>query len=430
MMTKSDGETATLFPKAATLRNLTYYAPLYVDVTKRAIKKGHDCEEVIETQDFGKVFIRKVRIMLRSSYCTLFQNSKKDLTELGECPYDQGGYFIINESEKVLISQEKMSTNHVYVFKKRQPNKYAYVGEVRSMTESKNRPPKKTLAETEMLHLSVINSTANFANSTLHIIIITQMDKDLTMIMKDLVHVFMAKRAQWGQNAGRSSEQRRSGIIKNVEVDLWCLGAPSPSFPFALPVAMAAPAGGNKVARRVVDDLIDFSGQTSVKGYMNFFKAQQIAEARLFVNRMREKSVFVVKVDDKYESCMEILLQLLVMFNGASCVDVTQMSGVDYAAWYVHFKELDVYVTAGSLARPYLVYMGPFFILDKLFEVVESPRLADKMKISLSKKRRLVAELEAVGEVEGVAKSLEHMRVIVARDAVTLGELKTLLPRA
>ncbi|KAB2637370.1 DNA-directed RNA polymerase II subunit RPB2 [Pyrus ussuriensis x Pyrus communis] len=94
-----------------------------------------------DDQDFTKVFIGKVPIMLRSSYCTLYQNSEKDLTELGECPYDQGGYFIINGSEKVLIAQEKMSTNHVYVFKKRQPNKYAYVAEVRSMAESQNRPP-------------------------------------------------------------------------------------------------------------------------------------------------------------------------------------------------------------------------------------------------------------------------------------------------
>ncbi|KAL0305745.1 UNVERIFIED_CONTAM: DNA-directed RNA polymerase II subunit RPB2 [Sesamum radiatum] len=91
MMTESDGETATLFPRAARLRNLTYSAPLYVDVTKRVIKKGHDGEEVTETQDFTKVFIGKVPIMLRSSYCTLYQNSEKDLTELGECPYDQGG---------------------------------------------------------------------------------------------------------------------------------------------------------------------------------------------------------------------------------------------------------------------------------------------------------------------------------------------------
>ncbi|GKD70813.1 hypothetical protein Tco_1324903, partial [Tanacetum coccineum] len=109
---------------------------------------------------------------------------------------------------------------------------------------------------------------------------------------------------------------------------------------------------------------------------------------------------------------------------------------VDYAAWYVHFEELDAYVTAQA----------------QLSEVAESPRLADKMKcvfghsrgedesfarlmsdlclslrISLSKKRRLVAELEAAGEVEGATKSLEHMKVIVAHDAVTLGELETLL---
>lgn len=47
-------------PKASRPRNVTYMSPLYVDVTKRVIKKGHDCEEVAETQEFGKVFIGKV----------------------------------------------------------------------------------------------------------------------------------------------------------------------------------------------------------------------------------------------------------------------------------------------------------------------------------------------------------------------------------
>jgi DNA-directed RNA polymerase II subunit RPB2 len=60
MMTEADGETATLFPKSARLRNLTYSAPLYVDVSYRVIKKGHDCEEVTETSDYPKVFIGKV----------------------------------------------------------------------------------------------------------------------------------------------------------------------------------------------------------------------------------------------------------------------------------------------------------------------------------------------------------------------------------
>ncbi|GJU35297.1 hypothetical protein Tco_1183651 [Tanacetum coccineum] len=79
--------------------------------------------------------------------------------------------------------------------------------------------------------------------------------------------------------------------------------------------------------------------------------------------------------------------------------------------------------------------MGPFFILDKLTEVAESSRLSDKIKvvfdralgeendfgklmqdlcfslrISLSKKRRLVAELDALVLRGESAKPLEYMK--------------------
>lgn len=70
-MTESDGETTTLFPKAARLRNLTYSSPLYVDVTKRVIRKGHDCEEVTEAQEFTKVFIGKVENARLTHYYVL-----------------------------------------------------------------------------------------------------------------------------------------------------------------------------------------------------------------------------------------------------------------------------------------------------------------------------------------------------------------------
>jgi DNA-directed RNA polymerase beta subunit len=43
----------------------------------------------------------------------------------------QGGYFVINGSEKCLIAQEKMSNNHVYVFEKRMPCKYSFTAECR-----------------------------------------------------------------------------------------------------------------------------------------------------------------------------------------------------------------------------------------------------------------------------------------------------------
>ena len=48
----------------------------------------------------------------------------------------EGGYFIINGREKVLVAQERMATNHVLCFKmKNQP----WRAEVRSKVEMTNR---------------------------------------------------------------------------------------------------------------------------------------------------------------------------------------------------------------------------------------------------------------------------------------------------
>jgi DNA-directed RNA polymerase II subunit RPB2 len=51
----------------------------------------------------------------------------------------QGGYFVINGSEKVLIAQERMANNHAYCFKKSQPSKYSFVAEMRSVVEGSQR---------------------------------------------------------------------------------------------------------------------------------------------------------------------------------------------------------------------------------------------------------------------------------------------------
>ena len=77
----------------------------------------------------------QVPIMLRSTYCILHELGDKELFDLNECPYDSGGYFIINGSEKVLIAQERMATNHVYVFAKSQPSPISFLAEIRSAVE-------------------------------------------------------------------------------------------------------------------------------------------------------------------------------------------------------------------------------------------------------------------------------------------------------
>lgn len=139
-MTESDGSPQQMLPNQARLRNLTYSSPLYVDMSRTTINVGTAGEEVKDVDQQSKVFIGKVPIMLRSQYCMLSDCSEKDLADLGECQYDQGGYFIVSGGEKVLIAQEKMSHNHVYVFKRAQPSKYSFVAEIRSCLETGSRP--------------------------------------------------------------------------------------------------------------------------------------------------------------------------------------------------------------------------------------------------------------------------------------------------
>lgn len=186
----SNGIMQGVLPNEARLRDLTYSSPLYVDMEKRVTEmrataigdsledgdlhfytgdeiilrettgsrwigeidgmRGYFDKELVEqvehVEEHQKMWIGKVPIMVRSHYCTLADklgtpDEERELTQLGECPKDQGGYFIINGSEKVLVAQEKMSTNHVYVFKKAQPTKFPYVAEIRSALEYGSRPP-------------------------------------------------------------------------------------------------------------------------------------------------------------------------------------------------------------------------------------------------------------------------------------------------
>ena len=119
--TESDGETIMLLPHEARLRNLSYTSSLYVD-----IEINHDDN----TQLYPKTFLGKIPIMIRSNYCNLHNTYDRR-----ECSHDLGGYFIISGSEKVLISQEKMNNNQVYVFQKK-ANKVEYEAEIRSLEEN------------------------------------------------------------------------------------------------------------------------------------------------------------------------------------------------------------------------------------------------------------------------------------------------------
>ena len=146
---EKDGTVTNMFPHEARLRNLTYAAPLYVDVVMNEYRVAQDVNvgnpaEVmgtpVSTEEARKEFLGYVPIMLRSLFCVLSDKDDAQLADLGECIYDQGGYFVINGSEKVIVAQERMSNNHVYAFRKKQPSKFSWVIETRSQVENSTRP--------------------------------------------------------------------------------------------------------------------------------------------------------------------------------------------------------------------------------------------------------------------------------------------------
>ena len=98
--------TKPIAPHECRLRDMTYTAPITVDVeytrgSQRVIRKG--------------LPIGRMPIMLRSSNCILHGKTASELAKLNECPIDPGGYFVVRGVEKVILIQEQLSKNRMIV---------------------------------------------------------------------------------------------------------------------------------------------------------------------------------------------------------------------------------------------------------------------------------------------------------------------------
>ena len=100
-----DGTVRKIYPNECRIRNLTYSAPLYLDIT--FIDGGRKKTE--------RVHIGNLPIMVKSDYCLLSGLSEEELIAHGEDPKDPGGYFIINGSERVIVALEDLAPNRILV---------------------------------------------------------------------------------------------------------------------------------------------------------------------------------------------------------------------------------------------------------------------------------------------------------------------------
>lgn len=125
-----DGSTNIMYPQEARHRNLTYHSSLYCDITVKTYKLGELIGQETSNEQLGYI-----PIMLRSQHCLLHKKTDKELMELGECRYDEGGYFIVSGNEKVIVAQESMPNNIVYCFYKKPPSKIIWQAEIRTQFE-------------------------------------------------------------------------------------------------------------------------------------------------------------------------------------------------------------------------------------------------------------------------------------------------------
>ena len=93
-------------PNECRLRDMTYAAPIYVDIVYPR-QSGR-----VKHKD---VYIGRLPIMLRSGKCVLTGRSDTEMAKLNECSLDPGGYFIVRGQEKVILVQEQLSKNRVIV---------------------------------------------------------------------------------------------------------------------------------------------------------------------------------------------------------------------------------------------------------------------------------------------------------------------------
>jgi len=105
-MMELDGSVTHITPAEARLRNVSYVAPLMMEAS--VIEDGR----TLETRF---LHIGDIPVMVKSDGCILRNFTEQKLIDHAEDPFDPGGYFIINGSERVIVGLEDLSYNKIIV---------------------------------------------------------------------------------------------------------------------------------------------------------------------------------------------------------------------------------------------------------------------------------------------------------------------------
>ena len=105
-MMELDGSITHVTPAEARLRNISYVAPVMMEVS--VIEDNKMLEKKF-------IHVGDMPVMVKSNACILHTFNEQKLIDYQEDPRDPGGYFIINGSERVIVGLEDLSYNKIIV---------------------------------------------------------------------------------------------------------------------------------------------------------------------------------------------------------------------------------------------------------------------------------------------------------------------------
>ncbi len=141
---ENNGALTPMYPNDARLRNFTYAAPIYLDmeVSTTMTDPGKNTKET-RVRTLQRVLAGKIPVMVGSKYCLLGESPEKHPRELGECSADPFGYFIVQGGERIILSQERMAENRMFVFRNNKAkNKEVEIIECKSIGPDNEGVPK------------------------------------------------------------------------------------------------------------------------------------------------------------------------------------------------------------------------------------------------------------------------------------------------
>jgi DNA-directed RNA polymerase II subunit RPB2 len=128
-----------MLPNECRIKDKSYLHKVVADITLKIIDSITQTESEKTMND---VFLFHLPVMLHSDVCALNKMSKEELLQAGECIFDQGGYFIIDGKEKVIVAQERNVNNKLFVEEAKDLTKYKYQAFIRCTSETDSVFPK------------------------------------------------------------------------------------------------------------------------------------------------------------------------------------------------------------------------------------------------------------------------------------------------